>query len=60
MNDDVILSRNLISTLIEGLKSSCRAIQPIVIHLDGHKEVGFKIGVTGYVKPPINMRKCGV
>jgi hypothetical protein len=59
MNDDVILSRNLISTLIEGLKSSCRAIQPIVIHLDGHKEVGFKIGVTGYVKP-INMRKCGV
>jgi GT2 family glycosyltransferase len=51
VNDDVILSRNIISTLIEGLKSSCRAIQPVIIHLDGHKEVGFKIGVTGYVKP---------
>jgi GT2 family glycosyltransferase len=51
MNDDVILSRNIIFALIEALKSSCGAVQPIIIHLDGHKEVGFKIGVTGYVKP---------
>jgi GT2 family glycosyltransferase len=51
MNDDVVLSRDLIPILIEGLKSSCNAIQPIILHLDGHREVGFKIGITGYVRP---------
>jgi GT2 family glycosyltransferase len=51
MNDDVVLSRDLIPILIEGLKGSCGAIQPIILHLDGHREVGFKIGITGYVRP---------
>ena len=52
INDDVILSKDAISTLIEDLeKAPCDAIQPIIMHLDGHKEVGFRMGITGYVKP---------
>jgi len=51
MNDDVILSKELLNVLVRSLRESCDAIQPVIIHMNGHKEVGFGIGITGYVKP---------
>jgi GT2 family glycosyltransferase len=51
MNDDVILSKELLNVLVRSLRESCDVIQPVIIHMNGHKEVGFGIGITGYVKP---------
>ncbi|MCC6020595.1 MAG: glycosyltransferase [Thermoproteaceae archaeon] len=51
MNDDVILSEDSVRHLAEGLRGSCKAVQPVIVHLDGHREVGFKVGLTGYVEP---------
>jgi GT2 family glycosyltransferase len=55
MNDDVILGKNTVRKLVKVLKNdnTIGAVQPLIVHLDGHIEHGFDIGLSGFVLPTI-------
>jgi len=53
MNDDVILGPNTVKALADILEEygDIGAVQPVIVHRDGYLEVGFDLGLSGFVSP---------